>query len=265
MKTTFLILTLLLHAVTAIAQQSKDTLYANDQKNVALFFPKPIRQAITGAANFVFTYNREKEQHFGLLQAKPGKESNLLVVTTDGKVYSYILKYTEALPRLHRYITISESIGNEVPTAPGYEKKVRPKSLDTLSSAYFQRASMYLLQSTYRPLASAGKKGIKLQLEKIRYDNTETYVVVKVRNSSGINFDLDYCQLYLVNGNQAKKASYQRSHLQPLYVHEMPETIMDGLYKRFVFVLPKFVPGDKEHLELELQERNGNRVIALRY
>ncbi|HAF76057.1 MAG TPA: conjugal transfer protein TraN, partial [Maribacter sp.] len=38
-----------------------DTIYANDTKNVALFFPEPIRQGITGAENFIFTYNREKE------------------------------------------------------------------------------------------------------------------------------------------------------------------------------------------------------------
>ena len=50
-----------------------DTIYANDTKNVALFFPEPIRQGITGSENFVFTYNRENEQYFGLLQAKPGK------------------------------------------------------------------------------------------------------------------------------------------------------------------------------------------------
>ena len=78
-----------------IAQQTLDTIYANDKKNVALFFPEPIRQGITGTSNFVFTYNREKEQYFGLLQATPGTESNLLTVTKNGQVYSYILKYKE--------------------------------------------------------------------------------------------------------------------------------------------------------------------------
>ncbi len=47
-----------------------DTIYANDTKNVALFFPEPIRQGITGSDNFVFTYNREKEQYFGLTSGK---------------------------------------------------------------------------------------------------------------------------------------------------------------------------------------------------
>ena len=33
----------------------QDTLYANDTKNVALFFPNPIRQGITGSENLLLT------------------------------------------------------------------------------------------------------------------------------------------------------------------------------------------------------------------
>src|SRR5690606_5862133 len=85
------------------AQKPLDTIYANDKKNVALFFPESIVQGITGASHFVFSYNREKEQYFGLLQAQPGEESNLLVVTDGGAVYSYILKYADTLPELNYF------------------------------------------------------------------------------------------------------------------------------------------------------------------
>ena len=104
MKTNITLL-ILICSISIFAQKPLDTIYANDQKNVALFFPNPIRQGITGANHFVFTYNREKEQYFGLLQAKPGMESNLLTVTNDGKVYSYILKYKKELPKLNLPLT----------------------------------------------------------------------------------------------------------------------------------------------------------------
>ncbi|MDT0651762.1 conjugal transfer protein TraN, partial [Zunongwangia sp. F297] len=102
----------------ATAQQQPiplDTIYANDTKNVALFFPEPIRQGITGSDNFVFTYNREEEQYFGLLQAKPGKESNLLVVNRNGSIFSYIVRYKKQLSKLNYFIPLSKSIGNERP------------------------------------------------------------------------------------------------------------------------------------------------------
>ncbi len=72
---TFTIILLLAVISPVNAQKALDTLYANDKKNVALFFPSAIRQGITGASHFVFTYNREKRQYFGLLQAQPGEET----------------------------------------------------------------------------------------------------------------------------------------------------------------------------------------------
>ena len=54
-----------IYSNSMIAQMHIDTIYANEKKNVALFFPNPIRQAITGTSHFVFNYNREKEQYFG--------------------------------------------------------------------------------------------------------------------------------------------------------------------------------------------------------
>src|SRR5690606_39688571 len=88
-------------------EKTLDTIYANDKKNVALFFPEPIRQGITGLVNFVFTYNRDKEQHLGLLQATPGNDSNLLVISANGSVFSYIVSYSEILDILNYFISCS--------------------------------------------------------------------------------------------------------------------------------------------------------------
>jgi len=109
------------------AQQPLDTIYANDTKNVALFFPEPIRQGITGSDNFVFTYNREKEQYFGLLQAKPGEESNLLVINRNGSIFSYIVRYKKQLSKLNYFIPLSNSIGNEKPSMPGSILEANPR------------------------------------------------------------------------------------------------------------------------------------------
>ena len=102
MKNSIIIVLVFISAFAKVNAQTThllDTIYANDTKNVALFFPEPIRQGITGSDNFVFTYNREKEQYFGLLQAKPGKESNLLVINRNGSIFSYIVRYKSQLSK----------------------------------------------------------------------------------------------------------------------------------------------------------------------
>ncbi|WP_298486977.1 DUF4138 domain-containing protein [uncultured Maribacter sp.] len=241
------------------AQQSLDTIYANEKKNVALFFPEPIRQGITGTSNFVFTYNREKEQYFGLLQATPGTESNLLTVTKNGQVYSYILKYKEQLSKLNYFISLKESIGSERPLI--LKQKPIAQPLDRIH--YFKKFSNHLLKSNSGSITTKRRKGIKLQLQEMVYNGSEVYLVLEINNKSEIDFEIDYLNVYRVNGNKKRKASYQKLFMQADYKHEMPNTIKVGLSHRFVYVLPKFVLGDNEKLMIELQELKGSRKMAM--
>ncbi|GAL77325.1 conjugative transposon protein TraN [Algibacter lectus] len=234
---------ILLGTISTNAQEVLDTIYANDKKNVALFFPNPVRQGITGAAHFVFTYNREKEQYFGLLQAKPGKNSNLLAVTNDGKVYSYILKYSQKLPRLNYFVDGASSIGNEKPKInPQLKEKITPDPY-TGRITYFQKFSDYQLKLKYIPISTKRKNGVKLQLQKMVYNTTEVYVVMEITNRSGIDFEIDFLKVYKTNGTTKKKASYQRLEQTILYRHKIPDFIKNEQSQRFVLVLSKFVLG----------------------
>ncbi len=245
----------------ATAQQKLDTIYANDKKNVALFFPEPIRQGITGTSNFAFTYNREKEQYFGLLQATPGEESNLLTVTKNGQVYSYILKYKEQLPKLNYFISVKESIGREQPII----LKQQPISQPPSRIDYFKKFSNHLLKLNFGSIATKRKRGVKLRLQEMVYNGSEVYLVLEIKNKSDIDFEVDYLNIYRVNGNKKRKASYQKLLIQVEYKHEMPSIIKVGNSRRFVYVLPKFVLGDGEKLMIELQELKGNRKVGLKY
>src|SRR5690554_5088249 len=142
----------------ALAQEPTaiDTIYANEQKTVSLFFPDPIRQGITGSANFAFSYNRDKEQYFGLLQATPGEESNLLVVTNNGDIYSYLLCYSRKLEKFNYFIDTSASIGNERLGSRGLlepEMNLPPLDsvFDTTKTTDFSKLCSQLLRNP-RPL-----------------------------------------------------------------------------------------------------------------
>lgn len=260
---TYITLLLLICTMSIGAQQSLDTIYANDKKNVALFFSNPIRQGITGASHFVFTYNREKEQYFGLLQAKPGTESNLLAVTNDGNIYSYILKYSEKLPELNYFIGENESIGSELPKRVRRDSVARPQDEYANRIIHFRKMGDYLLKSRFENLSTKRKKGIKMQLQKMVYDASEVYLVLEVKNKSGIDFEIDYLNVYRTNGNRKRKASYQRLSQEVIYKYKMPGAIANGESQRFVYILPKFVLGDNEKLLLELKELKGGRKVVL--
>lgn len=255
--------------VGAQHQSQIDTIYANNQKNVALFFPKPIRQGITGSSNFVFTYNREKAQYFGLLQASPGKESNLLAITNDGQVYAYILKYKNRLSKLNYFIDEKESIGNEKPikkvmdVSLGVQQKQISHVLEANRLDYFKKYAEFLLKRPGLVLKSKRNKGMILRIHKLVYNRSEVYVHMEIENRSGIDFEIDALNSYIINGNKRKKSSYQKLLQEVKYAHKVPVMVQHKQSADFVFVFPKFVLGKNQKLQFELQELKGDRSILL--
>jgi hypothetical protein len=250
-----------------------DTIYANDHKNVALFFPEPIRQGITGSENFVFTYNRETQQHLGLLQATPGKESNLLIIGNSGSIFSYIIRYSEQLEKLNYFIPGSKSIGNETTEISG-------KTIETSQSTagiseienrlagtetYYQNFCSHLLKS--KPRIGRIKKrneGINLRLENIVFDREELYFVIEIKNGSPIDYELNFLNLSVETRKNGSKKSIQKLILEPVFKYNLPGIIPVGKTARFVYVLPKFsIAGDKV-VVIDLKELNGERDLKLR-
>ena len=245
--------------------QLLDTIYANDTKNVALFFPEPIRQGVTGADNFVFTYNREKEQYFGLLQAKPGKESNLLVVNRNGSIFSYIVRYKKQLSKLNYFIPLSSSIGNEKPIVT--ESVIAESSEERVdnSTYYYQKFCSYLLNRKQRiGRIKRRNEGIILTVENIVFDKDELYFVIEIENNSSLDYDLNFLNLSIETRQKGKRKSLQRLYQKPIYKHNLPSKIKGNETGRFVYVLPKFSLSDDRRAILELNEKDGERNIEMK-
>lgn len=245
--------------------QTLDTIYANDQKNVALFFPEPIRQGITGNENFVFTYNREKEQYFGLLQAKPGKESNLLVINRSGAIFSYIVRYKEHLEKLNYFIPMANSIGNEKPTIVNAERLSEPVEHIENRRYYYKKFSSYLLERKQR-IGRIVKRsqGIVLRVENIVFDKEELYFVIRVENKSTLDYDLNFLNFSIQTRQKGKKKSLQSLYQEPLFTYNRPTKIAKNETARLVYVIPKFSLSNDRKVILQLNESNGERNLKLK-
>ncbi|MHA7056458.1 DUF4138 domain-containing protein [Aquimarina sp. M1] len=249
---------------TAETNTVLDTIYANDTKNVALFFPEPIRQGITGSDNFIFTYNREKEQYFGLLQAKPGKESNLLVVNRNGAIFSYIVRYKKQLSKLNYFIPLSNSIGNEKPiVTDSIQVVTSEKNIDN-RTYYYQKFCTYLLNRNQR-IGRIKKRtqGIVLTIENVVFDKEELYFVIQIENNSTMDYDLNFLNLSIETRQKGKRKSLQSLYKKPIYKHHQPSKIAEDKMVRLVYVMPKFSLSNDRRVILELNEKDGERNIKL--
>lgn len=247
------------------SQTSLDTIYANDTKNVALFFPDPIRQGITGSENFVFTYNREKEQYFGLLQAKPGKESNLLVINRNGSIFSYIVRYKAQLSKLNYFVPLSNSIGNEKQKVADSVKTEISKNRIDNSTYYYQKFCSYLLNKRQNLGRHVRRNdGIVLRVENIVFDKDELYFVVQIRNHSTLDYDLNFLNLSVETRQKGKMKSLQRLYQEPIFKYNQPSKILKNETVRFIYVMPKFSLSNDRRVILELNEQDGERHIEMK-
>ena len=248
------------------AQQTEvlDTIYANNQKNVALFFPNPIRQGITGSENFVFTYNREKEQYFGLLQAQPGKESNLLIINNNGSIFSYIVSYQEELSKLNYFIPLTTAIGNEKPIEDLLTTTKAEESRFN-KSHYYERFCSYLLKRKQR-IGRLKKRndGIVLSVENIVFDKEELYFVIQIENRSSLDYDVNFLNLSIDTRKKGKKKSLQSLYQEPHFKYKLPTKINEKKTVRLVYVIPKFSISNERSVILELNENNGERNVRLK-
>ena len=267
MKKYISILTLIIVSASIKAQTTEilDTIYANDSKNVALFFPEPIRQGITGSENFVFTYNREKEQYFGLLQAQPGKESNLLIINKNGSIFSYIIRYKAQLLKLNYFVSLSNSIGNEKQkVADSIETENSEKSIDN-STYYYRKFCSYLLDKRqYLGRYTRRNNGVIVRLENIVFDKEELYFVIQIRNNSTLDYDLNFLNLSIETRQKGKKKSLQRLYQEPIFKHHLPSKIVVNETVRFIYVIPKFSLSNDRRVILELNEKDGERNIEMK-
>ncbi|MFP2994349.1 DUF4138 domain-containing protein [Spongiivirga sp. MCCC 1A20706] len=267
MKKILILLSLgLFNPVHATNTKTLDTIYANSTMTMALFFPSDIKQGITGSEYFVFTYNREKEQNLGLLKAVKGEPSNLLVITTDGKVYSYILEYAEHLENPNRFISVQESIGDA--QRHPKEEVLAEDDMDVNISVnnspeLLRRSCESLLNLPEEKHISKKEEGIVLSLKNLKYHGDNVFLQFEIENKSRVRFDFDYLKIFKVNGNQKRNASYQELPLEPVYVHNIPSQILPNTKVKMVYVVPKFTIAKNEKIAAQLQELGTTRKVIL--
>lgn len=258
MKITFTLLLLSISSTIVLAQQQMDTLFANERQLTSLFFEQPIQKGITGSEKFVFTYNREKGENLGLLQAKKGAASNLLVLTENAGIYSFVVAYKDSLTHFNHFIAAKNNL------------KPKPKELSretgtiSKSDGAFQDLCKRLLESTTQFEQIRQQDGIRLKMTQSFYYHNEVYIVYDLKNDSAIDYEVNQLQLLKVLGNNRKKASYQEFPIQPLYAFQQPKIVIQNSSVRFVVVYPKFTLGVNQSLKLILREKNGERNLNIK-
>lgn len=253
---TFFLCLLLLQAPLYAQPSTQPLLELSVRQTTSLVFPYPILSVDRGSGDVLA---QVPEQTANVLQVKGAREhfpnTNLTVITTDGKLYSFPVGYASApsatLLSLDAHIPIETSV-----LLPG--GRLHDAQLDNMSRQLAHDTRFY-----HGIKDKTG--GMRFTLEGLyTKGNTLVYRLV-LHNASSLPFELEAVRFATQARRQARRTAFQEVELQPYYAWGTKDAIIEaGASKVFFFALERFPLGRGKEQVIELYERNGSRHLALR-
>lgn len=229
-------------------------------KTSTILFPAFIKNANRGSGDVLA---RKVNGIGNVLQLKSAKrlrfpETNLTVLTADGKLYHFIVNYAENPEHLNLQVT--DDIGNNSARAPiVFTSSINEAQVKHSAQAVMKENGPWINFNQQR------KNKIGLSLEGIYIDDNVIFYHLQVSNRSNIGYDIDMLRFYIDDKQNLKRTATQEITLKPLYVYnDGPDTINGNSTTHFVYALERFTIPEAKRLVIEMFERNGGRHLQLR-
>lgn len=226
-------------------------------KTTNLVFPYAIKSVDRGSKDVLAQKAKGIEN---ILQIKAGRkgfeETNLTVITGDGRLYSYILNYSENPSVLNILFAASDKKASNISFSQSTANEAELKALSK--------------KIAIKKRSIRGKKdrkyGIKLQLEGLYVKEDVLYYQVSLLNKTYLNYDIGQFRFFIRDQKKAKRTASQEREIIPLFFHNDTATVkvkgQSG--QMFVFALPKFTIPDKKYLAIQVMEENGGTHLELK-
>ena len=234
-------------------------LSVNDQKTTVLIFPAPIAangvdrgtgdilaKTVTGVDNILKVKGA----------TAPFEQTNLTVVTTDGKVYAFTVDYSTTPDE--KPIDLGKQLAQEAAVALFKSRKLNDEQVGELSKAVVSTKPFLK-----KPKESSFK--MKAKLTGIYTAEDVVFYRVTLQNASPIDYDLDFMRFYVRDKKRLKRTAEQEKELQPLLIYkEVGNTTVANAAQTFVMAFMKFTIADKKNFIIQFFEQNGDRHLGLK-
>lgn len=258
------LMSLLLVSVWAYPQlRSRETVFYEDHyknlqigysKTTSIVFPYPIKSIDKGSADVLVQKAKGVEN---ILLVKAARQyffqTNLTIVTSDAKLYVFVLNYNEDCPDLN--------INAE--NALAASKEVLFTLVNENQKKIEQSASLALSKKIKTSGLKKAKFQIKLEVSGIFIHEDVLYLRAVFENKSKISYDIDQLRFFIRDQRKSKRTASQEIEIQPLYSTSSSAVIPDKSEVVKVFALEKFTIPEDKYLTLQLLEKNGGRHLEV--
>jgi conjugative transposon TraN protein len=227
------------------------SLAISDVHTTSLLFPYPIISVDRGSQHILAQKPKGVEN---ILQIKAAQQdftaSNLTVVTSDGKLYNFLIAY-EPEPFSYAYdFSAAKAKGSAITNYYNSEQ------INALASmAYHDRSRISISEEAY---------DITLSVTGIFIAEDYIFYRITLENETTISYDIDQLRFFVRDQKRSRRTASQEVELTPISIYQPVLKVPAKSLKSFVVVLPKFTIPNKKNLYLQLTELSGGRHLLMK-
>ncbi|MEI2987343.1 MAG: conjugative transposon protein TraN [Alistipes inops] len=236
-------------------------------KTTHLIFPAPVQYVDLGSTDIIADKAAGAANVVRLKAAVRDfqAETNLTVITADGRFYAFDVRYADDPGQLS--IRIMNDLQAQIPEGKAPTVPVRLDALDGDDAARIDSAMEQIYNNDKPQIKHIGYKryGLQTLLTGIYIDSEGwLYFGIEMRNDSRIPFDIDHIRMYVRDKRLPRRTAVQDIEIIPVRrLHPLSE-IDTGKTGRTVWAIPKMTIPDGKALHIDIYERGGGRHQSLR-
>jgi len=247
-----------LYLLSSVVGQTKPNTFflpiATD-KTTSLIFPFAVRYVDRGTKDVLVQQVKEAEN---LLLVKAAQvdfpSTNLSVVTSDGQLYTFEVKYMSQVPWT---VLQLESSYKDSGTISFPSELMNKKDLESYTKGILDNRRFINGVTDKAWDIVAGVSGLYIK-------DAVLFFQIEFKNQSPLTYDVDYIRFYLRDKKKGKRKASQEVELIPLYKIGNFQSIEAFQNTVTGFALEKFtIPSDK-YFYIEIAEKNGGRHLRLK-
>jgi len=251
-------LVILLFAFRSKAQvQNLSHLEITTSKTTLIVSHFRIRSVDRGSRDILVQKVKGIDTVLELKAARPNfPETNLTLVTGDGKVHMFLVTFNPQPPVLW-YPLFSRS-------SPDQSREGQEDTGELTEADFATLSDSILKQKSHFQHVSDRSFGVGMSLTGIFIHEEVLFFRLQLTNRSQIPYDISQFSFYIRDDEQSKRTASQDLGLTPIFF-QGSRSRLEGRSKRaMVVALPKFTIPNHKALYIVLKEKNGGRLLRIR-
>ena len=235
----------------------------SSNKTTHVIFPFPIKSIDRGSLDVLAQKSPGADAVLQLKADHPRiAPTNITVITTDNKLYSFLVVYDSMPQRLTlSFDSASSTVSNHGQVSGNNEA----------SLANGESPDAGTLQATAIIVTGKKKKRLRIhashelmeaRITAIYIKNDVYYFAFTINNKSNVSFSLETISFTVRDTKRIKRKASQEKAIQPLLLYQTENGIKEHEQRTWVIAVPKFTLEDNKHLFIQILEQNGGRNLS---